>query len=107
MKAKIDFAFEWMRTIKTEKERKKDKYYNIDSNSNSNNIAKKCIPSHKLFNAWLKFILVQFLISMSYKMNFDFDFIQILSMGNKCLYSLLCRQTIKTAGIVYSYYLKF
>ena len=101
MKAKIDFAFELTRTIKTEKESKKDKYYNIDSN----NIAKKCSPSHKLFNAWLKFIIVQFLISMSYKMNFDF--IQILSMGNKCLYSLLCRQTIKTAGIVYSYYLKF
>ena len=65
LKAKIDFAFELMRTIKTEKESKKDKYYNIDSNSN--NIAKKCSPSYKLFNAWLKFILVQFLISMSYK----------------------------------------
>ena len=82
MKAKIDFAFELMRTIKTEKESKKDKYYNIGSNSNY--IAKKCSPSHK-FNAWLKFILVQFLISMSYKMNFDFDFVQILSMRNKCI----------------------
>ena len=81
-----------------------DKYYNIDNN---NNKAKKCSLSY-IFNAWfIKFILVQFLISLSYKMNFDFDFIQILSLRNKCLYSLLCRQTIKTAGIVYSYYLKF
>ena len=35
------------------------------------------------FNVWLNFILVQFLISLIYKMNFDFDFIQILSMRNK------------------------
>ena len=48
MKAKIDFAFELMKTIKSEKESKKDQYYNIDSNNN--NIAKKCSPSHK-FNA--------------------------------------------------------
>ena len=69
-----------MRTIKTEKESKKYKCNNIDSNNN--NKAKKCSPSHK-FNAWLKFILVQVLISLSYKMKFDFDFIQILSMRNK------------------------
>ena len=31
LKAKSDFAFELMRTIKTDKESKKDKYYNIDS----------------------------------------------------------------------------
>ena len=104
MKAKIDFAFELLRTVKTEKESKMDKYYNIDSNNN--NKVKKCSLSYR-FNAWFKFILVQFLISLSYKMNFDFDFIQILSMTNKCLYNLLCRQTIKTAGIVNSYYLKF
>ena len=54
--------------------------YNIDSNNN--NKAKKCSLSYK-FNAWLKFILMQFLISLSYKMNFDFDFIQTLSMRNK------------------------
>ena len=42
LKAKIDFAFELMRTIKTDKESKKDKY-KIDSNNN-----KKCSLSHKL-----------------------------------------------------------
>ena len=46
-----------------------------------NNKAKKCSLSYK-FNVWLKFILMQFLISLSYKMNFDLDFIQSLSMRN-------------------------
>ena len=69
-KAEIDFAFDLTRTVQTEKESKKDKYYNIDSN---NNKKKKCSLSHK-FNACLKFILVQFLISLSYKIKFDFDF---------------------------------
>ena len=62
LKAKIEFAFDLMRTVKTEKESKKDKYHNIDSNNNK----KKCSLSHKL-NACLKFILVQF--SLSYKLN--------------------------------------
>ena len=77
LKAKIDFAFDLTRTVKTEKASKKDKYYDIDSNNN-----KKCSLFHK-FNACLKFILVQCLISLSYKMKFDFDFFQILSMRNK------------------------
>ena len=44
LKAKIEFAFDLMRTVKTEKESEKNKYYNIDSNNNK----KKCSLSHKL-----------------------------------------------------------
>ena len=94
MKAKIDFAFDSTRTVKTEKESKKDKYYKMDSKKN-----KKCSVFHK-FNACLKFILVQCLISLSYKMKFDFDFFQILLMRNKFI-ACLADKLLKFSGIVY------
>ena len=73
---KIDFPFELTRTQqKIRKKAKKEKYNNIDRNNYEK--ANKCNLSQKFMH--FKFILMQSLISMSYKVNyFDFAVCQIL-----------------------------
>ena len=75
---KIDFPFELTRTQqKWRKKAKKEKYHNIDRNNYKK--AKKYSLSQKFMH--FKFILMQSLISFSYKVNYsDFAVFQILLM---------------------------